>query len=94
MSVREGAGTVGADLTGPGGEMGPRERMVSPWGRVPTPALPGRARAHTVGLGHLLHEGARVVLHPARRLRVAAAGTGVALDDLSQTQSPRHTRQN
>lgn len=50
------------------------------------------ACAHTIGLGHLLHEGARAVLHPAR-LRVAAAGTSVEMGDLPPATVARHTQQ-
>lgn len=47
------------------------------------PARPAPARAHTVGLGHLLHERARAVLHTAR-LRVAPAGKGIEVGDLTR----------
>lgn len=38
----------------------------------PPPALPAGMHAHTFGLRHLLHEGPRAVLHPARLGVVAA----------------------
>lgn len=58
-------------------------------GRVATPARPARARAHAVGLGHLLHERARAVLHTTR-LGVAPAGKGIEVGDLTRPHSP-HT---
>lgn len=56
-------------------------------GRVATPARPARARAHAVGLGHLLHERARAVLHTTR-LGVAPAGKGIEVGDLTRPTVP------
>lgn len=53
-------------------------------GAYPDPSPPHLACAHTVGLGHLFHQGAHAVLHP-ERLRVAAGRAGVKMRQLLPT---------